>query len=151
METKPPPITIRAAQENDISTMANLCAQLGYPTSENTFAQRLHDLSGHSAYTILVALNAQGQVIGWVHAYLRWLLVVDPHIELGGLVVDETHRGLGIGEKLMDAVEIWAQNLGIQTIFVRSNILRKDAHRFYEHLGYQLTKTSGTFQKRLAP
>jgi len=151
MEPKITPITIRTAQDNDLHALADLCVQLGYPASENIIAQRLRDLMDQPEHRLLVALNQQAEVIAWIHGLVRKLLIADAHIELGGLVVDKAYRGHGIGEKLLVAIEGWAREIGIQTIFVRSNIIRLDAHRFYERLGYQMIKTSKTFQKNLAP
>jgi hypothetical protein len=34
---------------------------------------------------------------------------------------------------------------------LRSNILRTDAHKFYEQLGYERVKTQHTYRKSLAP
>lgn len=151
METVNTLLTIRAAQAKDVPALTRLCEQLGYPTPEAVIGGRFGEITGHPEHKVLVALNAEAQVLGWIHGYVRRLLMADPHLEIGGLVVDETQRGLGIGEKLLDEIEAWAQNQGVRDIFLRSNITRKDAHRFYEHLGYQHIKTSKSFQKRLAP
>ncbi|MBC8496603.1 MAG: GNAT family N-acetyltransferase [Chloroflexi bacterium] len=151
METKNPAITIRSAQVEDLRELTDLCDQLGYPASESIIAQRFTDLLDRPTHAIFVAQNPEAKVIGWVHGYLRRQLVFDPHIEIGGLIVDEAHRGLRVGAELMRAVEAWAQSLGLQTIFVRTNIIRADAQQFYESRGYQLMKTSKVYQKRLAP
>ncbi|MBM3145782.1 MAG: GNAT family N-acetyltransferase [Chloroflexi bacterium] len=140
-------VVIRTAQEGDIAALTELCGQLGYPASEDSVAWRVHDLVRDPAHRIFVAHNPGAGVVGWIHVFVRRLLVADPHIEIGGLIVDEAQRGLGIGEELIKAVEAWAQSLGIPTIFVRTNIIREGAHRFYERLGFQLIKTSRTYQK----
>ena len=143
-------ITIRPAIEKDIFELTSLSEQLGYPTLEDIIRLRLDFLLEHPSHMLLVALNPQNEVIGWIHGYLSLLLIADPHVELGGLVIDEAYRGNGIGEELLGAIETWALDIGVQSIFVRSNIIRKNAHRFYERLGYILVKTSKTFEKKLA-
>jgi len=65
------------------------------------------------------------------------------------LVVNEAYRGKGIGEKLLAGIEDWAKERGIQAVFLRSNIVREEAHRFYEKVGYKNTKTSKIFWKYL--
>ncbi len=142
-------ITIRSASRNDIPTLARLCDQLGYPSKESEIESRLENLTTLSGHIVLVAVLSSGEVVGWTHGAIRKLLIIPPHVELGGLVVDESQRGQGIGEKLMSAIEAWAVGQGINTIYVRSNLIRKDAHRFYENLGYKQVKTSLTFIKTL--
>ncbi|MBW4636237.1 MAG: GNAT family N-acetyltransferase [Iphinoe sp. HA4291-MV1] len=53
-----------------------------------------------------------------------------------GLVVDEGYRHSGIGRVLMQHIEQWASIVSCQGILIRSNIKRKEAHRFYEKIDY---------------
>jgi GNAT superfamily N-acetyltransferase len=55
--------------------------------------------------------------------------------------VDEGYRGQRVGEQLLKKVEQWAGEHGCYAVSVHSNVIRKDAHRFYERLGYQVMKT----------
>jgi len=94
-------ISVRSATEADIPAMTTLCEQLGYPTTEACFSQRLVELKDIPSQKILVATNVENKVIGWIHGYIRKLMITDPHIEIGGLVIDEDQRGLGIGKTLV--------------------------------------------------
>jgi GNAT superfamily N-acetyltransferase len=69
--------------------------------------------------------------------------------ELGGLVVDESHRGKGVGAILLEKVEDWARQKGCAAISVRSNIIRHEAHKFYLAQGYNHIKTQHAFRKSL--
>jgi len=75
------------------------------------------------------------------------MLLADLGAEIGGLVVEEGWRGSGIGRRLMQQAEQWAQEQGCWAMHVRSNILRERAHRFYERLGYQSIKTQRVFRR----
>ena len=80
---------------------------------------------------------------------VRHLLESDPCAEICGLVVEEAHRGHGVGTELLEAVEDWARSQGRDGIRVRSNVLREDAHRFYEGRGYRCSKRQVVFAKAL--
>ncbi len=49
----------------------------------------------------------------------------------------------------MQYIERWAAVVGCQGILIRSNIKRKEAHRFYEKIGYINIKQSLIFYKEL--
>jgi len=87
--------------------------------------------------------------VGWVHVYLRLLLLADLQAEVGGLVVDENHRGRGIGRILMQHAEQWARGQGCEAVCVRSNVVRERAHIFYQGIGYDNIKSQRTFLKVL--
>ena len=52
------------------------------------------------------------------------------------LVVDEKHRGRGIGQILVHAAEHWFSSAGCVKVEVTSGDLRVDVHRFYEREGF---------------
>ena len=52
------------------------------------------------------------------------------------LIVEETHRGRGIGSKLMDAIHAYGRERGCQYAILVSSGFRKQAHKFYEKIGY---------------
>ncbi len=88
-------------------------------------------------------------VVGWAHVFVHALVESDTFAEVGGLVVDERERGQGIGKGLMSRVERLARARGARNVSLRSNVIRKDAHAFYEKLGYQIIKTQFAFRKTL--
>ena len=55
---------------------------------------------------------------------------------LEDLVVKETLRGSGIGTQLMAAVDDFGRKKGCAYVFLVSSGFRKQAHKFYEKLGY---------------
>ena len=143
-----PEILIRLANKEDIPALVELSGQLGYPTSQEEMTERLEDMSDYFRHAIYVA-EVEGKVVGWIHGFARTLLMVSKHIEVGGLVVDEDHRNHKIGEKLMEAIEAWAEELGADWVYVASNQIREDAHRFYLQHGYEHYKTSFKFRKHI--
>lgn len=142
--------SVRPARAEDAARLTDLSVQLGYPVSQAEVRQRLvEQILPDAENALFVAETTGGEVIGWAHAYIRALITDPPNIELGGLVVDERYRSCGVGAKLVQRVENWARGRGIEAVFVRSNIKRERAHKFYQRIGYTVLKTSLTFHKWL--
>jgi GNAT superfamily N-acetyltransferase len=139
---------IRAANPADATALARLATQLGYPSSQEQVQHRLVPLSGNPEHAVRVAVR-DGQVVGWVHAFVCRLVESDPYAEIGGLVVNEPCRGEGAGRLLLRRVEQWAREKGCQAVSLRCNVLREKTHVFYEGLGYARIKTQHTFRKEL--
>jgi GNAT superfamily N-acetyltransferase len=144
------PPTVRPAEASDAPALAGLCVQLGYPSTPEQVAGRLAEILPRPDHAAFLA-EAGGQAAGFIHVFVCRMVEVDPFLEVGGLVVDETCRGLGIGRALMAAGENWSMERGVLEVRLRSNVIRAEAHRFYESLGYASVKTSFTFYKRLSP
>ena len=146
-------VTIRPATTDDSPRLAVLCGQLWYSTTEDQVEQRLQQIQTDGQHCVYVAElpsearpgapaeRAGGTVIGWIYVYLIRSLLDDPHAEIGGLIVDEGYRGQRVGERLLKHAEQWAGEHGCCAVSVHSNVIRKDAHRFYERLGYRVLKT----------
>ena len=111
-------------------------------------ASRLAGILSHPDQAVFVA-EVEGRIAGWVHVFACPTVESELYAEIGGLVVDENQRGQGVGKALMAQAEAWASDLGIHEIRLRSNILRKEAHQFYEAIGYEKIKSQFTFRKTL--
>jgi len=142
-------VIIRLARVEDAKILANLATQLGYPSTPEQIRTRFDVLdTKHDEHAIIVA-ELSHQVVGWVHTHIYCLLVDDPEVEIGGLVVDETVRGQGIGEALMQAAEDWAREQGCASVYLRSNTTRTRAHEFYKRIGYEVIKSQYALRKHL--
>lgn len=139
---------IRTAGERDAESIAVLSGQLGYPTETEAVRERLRAIAGRPDHAVFVA-EAAGQVIGWVHVYEVITPESPAHAEIGGLVVDAAHRKRGVGRALMERAEAWARAAGLGMVRLRSNVVRAEAHAFYEGIGYALVKTQKVFAKNL--
>lgn len=141
-------LTVRPLTLEDAEAASSLSTQLGYPCDAATMRDRIHQLAKSSDRIAFVAV-LEDIVVGWADAGIERHLQSAEVVELGGLVVQEGHRGLGIGRRLCEAVEAWAISHDIPRVRVRSQIKRQDAHRFYLRDGYKHIKTSEVFEKRL--
>lgn len=57
------------------------------------------------------------------------------------VVVDEGHRGQGIGRALLESALVHAKVSGIASISLTSKASRDDAHRLYARLGFRIIDT----------
>ncbi len=64
------------------------------------------------------------------------------------LVIDEHHRGEGIGKLLLDHLLAAARERGCRAMELDSAFHRKGAHAFYDQMGFE--KRAYLFSKRLA-
>ena len=137
--------SIRGATRADATRLAALSEVLGYPVTADALAERL----GRDEELVLVAEVGPGQVVGWLHGAEQELLESGRRCEILGLVVDDSHRGQGVGRRLVQAAEAWASARGLDQMAVRSNVGRAEWHPFYERLGYVRAKTQHAYRKRL--
>lgn len=142
-------VRVRPAQIEDAGAIAVLSGQLGYPSSTASVRRRLRNLLRDRDHAIWVAENSEGIVAGWVHVFIHQVLESDRQAEIGGLVIDQDFRGQGAGKALVERAERWAKARRLKTVYVRSNIIRKSAHIFYQKRGYEIIKTQHAFRKDL--
>ena len=142
--------TIRNARTYDAPVLADLCGELGYPTTRQQVVRRLAVIEGLADCGVLVAEDDEGRVVGWLHVTLVAQLCNDACAEITGLVIAQSARGRGIGQCLVSAAEKWGCARGLPSIRVRSRVERERAHQFYERMGYARIKTQAVFSKPLA-
>jgi GNAT superfamily N-acetyltransferase len=142
-------VVVRRARKEDAAGIADLAGQLGYPSSQEQIERRLHRVLADSAHALFVAETAGGHIGGWLHVFGYHVVESDPRAEVAGLVVDAARRGSGIGRLLMRQAEDWAREKGYTTVTLRSNIVRHQAHAFYQRIGYKIPKTQHVFRKEL--
>lgn len=145
-------LTIRKAAEQDILRILELYRQLeittspaeegvSQPTADDyrKLFERIHSFPGME----LVVAEDRETVIGSLeiliipnlsHKGLPWALVEN-------VIVDEAKRRTGIGRRLMQYAIDRAKAAGCYRISLSSNNSRKDAHRFYETLGFKGSST----------
>ena len=110
---------------------------------------RLGDIAARGDHVVAVAEH-DGVVVGWIHAAVQRTLEAGDRAEILGLVVDAAHRRGGVGRALVKAAEAWASHRGLPAIAVRSNVVRAEAHPFYEGRAYRRVKTQHVYLKPLS-
>jgi GNAT superfamily N-acetyltransferase len=142
-------VSIREIAIGDAAAAAQLSGELGYPASAEDMEVRIRAREHLRDHAVFVACIEE-DVVAWIDVSIVHHLAVDAYGEIGGFVVADGHRGVGVGRELLAHAEQWIAARGIPNVVVRSQIKREDAHRFYLREGYSRTKTSAVFSKKLS-
>jgi GNAT superfamily N-acetyltransferase len=140
-------IFIRSARAADLPRLFELYAQLAIESDEPprtptaNDARAFHDVLADPRQTVLVA-EVDGRLAGAA------TLIIIPNATHGGapyaiaenVVVDAPMRGHGLGQALIRRAADDARAAGCYKLSLTSRLVREDAHRFYERLGFRTTQ-----------
>ena len=141
---------IRSVQVKDAGQIRDLCHQaLGYDSTLEKVAAQIDKFnspdSGH--FCFVYEEEQTGHILGYVEAEAYESIYSDPGLNVLGLAVFTSAQGRGIGRQLMERVEALAQTHNYAFIRLNSASHRKEAHVFYERIGYEGNKTQKRFLK----
>jgi GNAT superfamily N-acetyltransferase len=142
-------VRVRPMTEADADAVNALSSQLGYPAAGGATLGRVRAVLASAIADAFVAEDPEGRVVGWAHVFAVPFIESGPNAELGGLVVDESVRGMGIGRALVARAEEWARERGMKDLCLRSNVIRGETHEFYRRLGFEIQKSQYKFRKEL--
>ena len=146
---------IRRATRDDLDVLGRLGAALmrGHyaydperfmapgATPEKGYARFLASQLDQADAAIFVADHA-GTVAGYVYAGIEpvsWRELRDECGYVHDLVVDDDHRGHGIGTALMDAALAWMSERGVPRAVLCTAQRNERGQRLFEHLGFRRT------------
>ena len=141
---------IRTVQIKDAGQIRDLCHQaLGYDSTLEKVTAQIDKFnqpdSGH--FCFVYEEDQTGNILGDVEAEAYESIYSDPGLNVLGLAVFPSAQGRGIGRQLMERIETLARTHNYSFIRLSSASHRKEAHVFYEHLGYEGNKTQKRFLK----
>lgn len=138
-------ISIEPMNSSHLEDVRGFAQQLGYEVSESDFKNRFENLQFQNDHAQFVAVD-EGRAIGWIHLSLIYALIEDLRTEIKAFVIDEKYRNRRIGRLMISYSREWSKSKGAKKIFLRTNIIREDAHRFYEREKFQRKKTSHIYE-----
>lgn len=130
---------IRHATIDDTPKLLPLLSELGYPATLEDLNRRFLKFSSNSGFGVAVC-EMHEDITGFVAWTKTDHLISDAtRFSIVGLVVSTSHRGTGIGKKLMKFVEDIAKRHAPAIIDLTSGLrrARDGTHEFYKRIGYQ--------------
>jgi ribosomal protein S18 acetylase RimI-like enzyme len=141
-------LRIRVADMKDAATLAQLMCELGYETAELEMQMRMERIAADEGYRTFVAV-LDGKVCGMIGTLTCPSYEHnDPGGRILALATLTTVRRRGIGRALIATAEKDFANRGIRRVALNTQLVREDAHKFYESLGYE--RNGWRFVKQLS-
>lgn len=144
-------LTISSIDSPDLGQLALLYEELtGTKTNLALLESLYKKIATNTDYILIGAKNEAQRLVGSVMGIVCTDLVGEcrPFMVLENVIVSEQSRRQGIGEKLVKYIENYARERNCYYIMLVSLSKRKEAHDFYDSIGYKLGVVQG-FKKYL--
>ena len=139
---------LRSVIKEDAQGIKKLAEELGYPSSQEKVSEILETVIQHDDHRMIVAEKGD-ELVGYIHMINSLSVGSDRFVEIAALSVLDDHRKKGIGKALIEESKNMAEEKGIEYIRIRSNIIRQEAHKFFEQRGFRNFKTQKVFIKEI--
>jgi ribosomal protein S18 acetylase RimI-like enzyme len=130
---------IRMCRRSDFEGVLRLLQQL-WPDQEldSGALRKVFEQGMQSKSQVYLCAEKEDDVIGFVSLTVKnnlWQAADLGHID--ELVVDEKHRGSGLGTQILTEIVAQAKQRGCVRVELESAFHRKKAHAFYERQGFE--------------
>lgn len=132
-------ILVKEIAEKDLPDLALLYEELsGNPSRLDKMKEIYAQLKNNPHYILLGAYNQTNQLTGTIMGLLCYDMAMEcqPIMFMENMVVDKNYRKKGIGKQLLNKLEEMSKERNCVFIQYCSSIFRKEAHQFYESMGY---------------
>lgn len=139
-------LIFRLAKREDVPAIVRMLADDELGSQREKFEDPLPEayysafekITNDSNHELIVA-ESNGEVIGTLHLMFLPSLSFQGGLraQVESVRVDMRCRGQGIGGKLMEWASERARERGAHIVQLTTHLTRKDAHRFYERLGFK--------------
>ncbi|WP_310829110.1 GNAT family N-acetyltransferase [Paenibacillus pedocola] len=127
---------IRHARVEDSREISELLDQLGYSNTGSFIKENIERLLAHPDEMLMV-YEDEGRVAACISLhFIPQLALIGDIACISYLIVDETTRGKGIGQKIEEYASRVAKQRNCDRIQVHCHSRRNDAHRFYDRQGF---------------
>ena len=130
-------LTIRNAKLTDAAALAQLMCELGYETTKSEMQMRMERIAADERFRTFVAVH-DGKVCGMIGTVTS---LSYEHNDSGGRILAlatlSAMRRRGIGRALIATAEKDFAQRGVSRLALNTSLVREDAHKFYDSLGYE--------------
>lgn len=130
---------INTFSEEIYSSVLRLLPQLA-PDSELPSREYMNELL--SSENIHFFIAASGDEIAGMLTLVLYLIPTGKKLWIEDVVVDSSHRGEGLGEKLVEAALDFARSLGATEVRLTSRPARIAANKLYQKIGFEKYETN---------
>lgn len=139
-------LKITPIESSILKQYSSLCAELfGSKPKEAQLKATVKKILDNPDYILVGVIGEENQLLGSVMGITCMDTVGEcrPFMILENLIVSEKNRRKGIGKKLVEYIEEKAREQNCYFIMLMSLMKRKEAHKFYESLGYSTNISQG--------
>lgn len=132
-------ISIKEITKDELDDLANLYEELlERKTNLQKFNENFDWMNSNKDYVLVGAKDDNGNLVGSLLGIVCRDLGGDcsPYILVDNVIVKSGSRGMGIGKALMSFIEEYGRMRNCYFTMLVSAFRRKDAHKFYESIGY---------------
>lgn len=112
-----------------------LIVQITPSLSYETFQRQLKDMQTQGYF--IIAATQGDTIVGLSGIWIATKFYCGKYLELDNLVVDEAHRGKGIGSMLIDYAISLAQEKGCMSVTLNGTVENKIAHILYDKHNFE--------------
>jgi PhnO protein len=130
--------TLRPAMESDATAVKALLEELeGRAFDMENFTRIYAEYLAAPLTLVYVAVGSETEIVGFISCKGQSLLHHEGTVfEIQELIVTAAHQGRGVGRKLIDVLKSELTRLEAKSLEVTSNKRRKEAHAFYQSVGF---------------
>lgn len=115
----------KAEWENAIPILRQL-----WTDADDSFIRSWADEDGYRLFGLYV--DETETLVGVVGLSIQRVLHHARHVWIHDFVIDDAHRSMGYGTRLLSFVEEWAREHDCEYVALAGRLGNEDAHRFYE-------------------
>ena len=129
---------IRKAELSDAASVKRLLEELENRVFDQGIFDRIYAEYLHTPLTLMqVAVHGEDEIVGFISCKGQSLLHHEGLVfEIQELIVTASHQGRGVGHQLIASLKPELAQLGAKSLEVTSNKKRKEAHAFYQSVGF---------------
>lgn len=131
-------MNIRRTSYKDIDPVLTLMHELGYFPEKSTIIENITKYARSPEYEVFVA-EAKDKLVGCISLHVMQLFHIKGNVgRITSIAVSREYRRNGIGKALVEAADEYFRSMGCVKAEVTSADHRKDAHMFYQAVGFVL-------------